>query len=88
MHVNDSTSNVLDRARRQLGLSQGDLWFNYFGLGGMGSAIDLEAYLAGILEPSPHDHDLIAHALNEHFTVLGQNHPVPYSADEPPAIKR
>jgi hypothetical protein len=64
-----------------LGLSQEDLWCRYFELGGMASAVDLEAYLAGILEPSAHDHDLIAHALNEFFTERGQNHPVPYLAD-------
>ena len=80
--MTDPVGNVLDRARLQLGLSRGDLWFHYFELGGMGSELDLEAFLADILEPSPHDHDLIAHALNERFSEIGQNHPVPYLADE------
>jgi hypothetical protein len=79
--MTERSGAVLDRARIELGLSQGDLWFHYFALGGMSSAIDVEAYLADILEPSTHDHDLIAHALNELFTELGQNHPVPYLAD-------
>ena len=79
--VNELPTNVLDRARISLGLSQGELWFHYFELGGMSSAIELEAFLVDILEPSDHDHDLIAHALNECFTEIGQNHPVPYLAD-------
>jgi hypothetical protein len=79
--MTERSGAVLDRARIELGLSQGDLWFHYFALGGMSSAIDVEAFLADILEPTAHDHDLIAHALNELFTELGQNHPVPYLAD-------
>jgi len=79
--VPDRSGAVLDEARLELGLSQGDLWFHYFELGGMSSAIDVEAFLVGILQPSSHDHDLIAHALNELFTELGKNHPIPYLAD-------
>ena len=79
--MSERSPSTLDQARLELGLSRADLWFHYFELGGMSSAIDLEAFLAGILEPSAHDHDLIAHALNESFTALGRNHPVPYLAD-------
>ena len=38
----------------------------------------------GALEPSAHDHDLIAHALNERFVELGGNHPVAYVRDDGP----
>ena len=31
----------------------------------------------------PHDRDLLAVALNERFTEIGGDHPIPYSADEP-----
>ena len=79
--MSDRASGLLDRARLKLGLTQAELWFHYFELGGMSSALDVEAYLVGVLEPSAHDHDLIAHALNEFFSELGQNHPVPYFAD-------
>ncbi len=44
----------------------------------MGTAVELEAHLFGALPPTDHDHDLIAHALNERFVELGGNHPVPY----------
>jgi hypothetical protein len=57
------------------------MFWRYFELGGMSSPLELEAICYGALEPSPHDHDVIAHALNEHYTALGRNHPVPYSDD-------
>jgi hypothetical protein len=73
---------VLDQYRRDACLSHSDLWLRYFELGGMSTAFELEAFLYGALEPSPHDHDVIAHALNERFVELGGNHPVPYAEDE------
>jgi hypothetical protein len=75
-------SGVLDRSRQDADLSHGELWLRYFELGGMSTAFELEAFLYGALEPSPHDHDVIAHALNERFVELGGNHPVPYTEDE------
>ena len=73
------TSDELDRARRDATLSHADLFLRYFELGGMSSALELEAFCYGFLQPSAHDHDLLAHALNERFSELGRNHPVPYS---------
>jgi len=75
-------ADVLDRYRRNAGLSHGDLWLRYFELGGMSNAFELEAILCGALEPSPHDREVIAHALNERFVELGGNHPVPYSESD------
>jgi hypothetical protein len=71
--------DVLDRYRRDAGLSHGDLWLRYFELGGMSNAVELEAFLYGALQPSAHDREVIAQALNERFVELGGNHPVPYS---------
>jgi hypothetical protein len=71
-------ADLLDRYRLNAGLSHGDLWLRYFELGGMDDALELEAILYGALEPSPHDREVIAHALNERFVELGGNHPVPY----------
>lgn len=71
---------TLDRYRIDAGLSHGDLWMRYFELGGMSSALELEAILYGALDPSAHDREVIAHALNERFVELGGNHPVPYLA--------
>ena len=75
------SSDVLDRSRQAAGLSHSELWMRYFALGGMSTALELEAFLYGALEPSSHDHDVIAHALNERFVELGGNHPVPYADD-------
>ena len=73
---------VLEQARRNVGLSHGELWLRYFALGGMCTAFEVEAILYGALEPSAHDHDVIVQALNERFAEIGENHPVPYSDNE------
>jgi hypothetical protein len=75
-------ADMLDGYRRDAGLSHGDLWLRYFELGGMSNAMELEAILYGALEPSPHDREVIAHALNERFVELGGNHPVPYTESD------
>lgn len=72
---------TLDAYRRDAGLSQSELWFRYFELGGMSTTFQLEACLHGALRASSHDYDVIAHALNERFAELGGDHPVPYSDD-------
>ena len=77
----DSPIDQLDHFRQDAALSHGELWLRYFELGGMSTGLQLEAYLYGALEPSRHDHDVIAHALNERFVELGGNHPVPYDED-------
>ena len=35
--------DVLEQARRDLGLSVDDLWYRYFALGGMSAALEVEA---------------------------------------------
>ena len=71
----------LDTFRQEAGLSLGELWLRYFELGGMSTGLQLEAFLYGVLLPSTHDHDVIAHAINERFVELGRNHPVAYWKD-------
>ena len=69
----------LNSFREEAGLSHGELWLRYFEMGGMSTRLELEAFLCGALMPSAHNHDLIAHAINERFVELGGNHPVAYS---------
>ena len=76
---------ILERSRREIGMSVDDLWMRYFALGGMSTALEIEAYLVGALVVPNHDHDVIAVALNERFAELGGDHPVPYSGDGQPA---
>jgi hypothetical protein len=85
MPMAEAPLDVLDLFRIDAALSHGDLWLRYFELGGMSTGLQLEAYLYGALRPTSHDHDIIAHALNERFVELGGNHPVPYAEDDLPA---
>jgi hypothetical protein len=73
----------LEQGRIGSGLSLGELFLRYFELGGMSSALQMEAFLYNALEPTSHDHDVVAQALNERYVELGGNHPVPYWSDEP-----
>ena len=79
--MTESAIYELDGFRRDAGLSHGELWLRYFELGGMSTGFELEGFLYGVLSPSAHDRDVIAHALNERFVELGRNHPVAYSRD-------
>ncbi len=73
------SADVLDQYRQWAGLSQAELWLRYCEVGGMRTALEVEAFVFGTLVPSAHDHDLLAQALNDRFVELGGNHPVPYS---------
>ena len=79
----NNSSGQLEQARIDVGLSHGELWIRYFALGGMSTALELEAYLYEALTPTDHEHDLVASALNERFSELGGDHPIPYTDDEP-----
>lgn len=78
----ERSADELDQARRDTELSHGELWLRYFELGGMSTALEVEAFLCGALQPSAHDHDVIVHALNERHVELGGSHFVAYSDDE------
>jgi hypothetical protein len=56
-----------------------ELWTAQLALGGALSKQELRAVLLGDRELTAHEHDVVAQALNDHFTERGQNHPVPYS---------
>lgn len=71
--------DALNVAREAAGLSMSELYLRYFGLGGMSPALELEAVVYGALATTSLDRDRIVHALNERFTELGRNHPVPYA---------
>ncbi len=74
--------DVLERARCEVGLAHFELWLRYFALGGMSTALELEAYLYGALEATTHDRDVIAVALNERISELGAGQLVANSDDE------
>lgn len=72
----------LEEARRKLNLSVSDIWLRYFAVGGMSTELEIEAVLYGALLVSEADRDLLSVALNERFSELGGDHPMPYSTDE------
>ena len=71
---------ILEEGRRLASLSIGQLWWSYLALGGTASPTGLAAYLSGKLRPDAQQYNLIAQALNDHLTDLGQDQPVPYSS--------
>ena len=73
--------DVLEHARRDLGLTVSELWLRYFALGGMSTALEIEALLYGALVADSHDRDIVAVALNERYAELGGDHPVAYADD-------
>lgn len=75
--------DVLEVARRDVGFSLTELWCHYFALGGMYTALEIDAVLNGALVMGAVDRDRLAVALNERYAELGGDHPVPYVADEP-----
>lgn len=73
----------LELARRDVGISVTELWVQYFGLGGMATALEIDACLNGTLVASIEDRDLLSVALNERYAENGDDHPLPYAGDEP-----
>ncbi len=79
MRVELPRHQVLEEARRRAAIPIEDLWLRYFSLGGRASPLELEAFLRGALHPEAAEYNMIAHALNEHYMLRGENHPVPYA---------
>jgi hypothetical protein len=68
----------LEDARRKLGLSIMEVWVDYFALGGILNATQLDRYLSGDGEIGNADRNVLVHALNEVFHDRGHNHPLAY----------
>jgi hypothetical protein len=68
----------METFRHQADLTASELWWAYFALGGNATPHQLDDFLTGTVPSGRGDHDLLAQALNERFTSLGQDSPVPY----------
>ncbi len=77
------TKDVSEHTRDDAGLSGPELWRRYVELGGMSTSDEVESILRLETLPTSHDHNILAHALNERFTELGGNHPVGYEEAMP-----
>ena len=74
-----SDARLLEPARVLAGLTIRDLWFGYLALGGEADVAEMEAYLTGALVTEDREYDFLAQAINDRFTDIGMDHPVPYS---------
>ncbi|SDT09521.1 hypothetical protein SAMN04488543_3020 [Friedmanniella luteola] len=63
-------------SRADLRLSE--LWLAYFALGGNAGQYEVEAYLTGMTELGDHEHNVLAHALNEELDDRGSAERAPY----------
>jgi hypothetical protein len=75
---------MLREALKAADISVGDLWLNYFSIGGEVGEYEVEAYLQGLLSLPPIQRDLLAMAANELIDAIPRTH-APYSEDFPQA---
>jgi hypothetical protein len=80
MMNNDRAEPELVNAVIASDLTVKDLWLRYLALGGSRTRQDLQNYLSGDSAWVARDHDMLAHALNEHLRACGSRYSVPYSA--------
>ncbi|GAA1426349.1 hypothetical protein GCM10009616_00660 [Microlunatus lacustris] len=59
-----------------------DLWLAYYALGGSAGQYEVEAYLAGLMPLSAHEHNVLAHAINERLSELPPPPRAPYRKPE------
>ena len=63
------------------GMTYEQLWVSYIGLGGTLDRDQLQTSLEGKSPLGSYEHDMVAQALNDHFTERGLNHPVAYARE-------
>ena len=73
--------DLAELCRQHKTLSLGELWLHCFALGSDNTPLQLDAFLHGALRPTPHEFNLIAVAVNEHFVDVGVDQFVPYIED-------
>ena len=58
------------------GLTPAELWLAYIAIGGTVGKAQVAAYARGQDHPDSYQHNMIAQAINDHFTDRGGDHPV------------
>lgn len=86
MEIDDDDLQLkqLRQALPLAGLTVGELWLKYFGIGGSAGQFEIEAYLYAAHALPTLERDLVAHAINERFMDLNMDLRVPYSTDIDP----
>jgi hypothetical protein len=73
----NSRYEVFAAAHRKAEWTLQSLWIDYLKLGGMLTAFDLDAFLAGLVPMQTKEQDVLACALNERLWDLGETLRVP-----------
>lgn len=81
----DDQRRALEIACRRANVSVDDLWLGYFSLGGDAGAVEVEAYLHGLMPLPAGQRDILAHAANEHLDDLTTRLRIPYARVVRPA---
>src|SRR5215218_11306531 len=76
----EEQSRLLREALKRADITPGDLWLNYFSIGGAVGEYEVQAYLQGLLSLPPLQRDLLACAANELIDDLPRPR-APYSDD-------
>jgi hypothetical protein len=71
---------AIEGAVRYAELTLEQLWTRYFALGGDLDLVDVDAFLAGLVQLPPLQRDMLAHAVNERLDELAGQRRVPYTA--------
>ncbi|MBP1134588.1 hypothetical protein JOE31_000820 [Arthrobacter sp. PvP023] len=79
-HNEPDQRRQLRAALKAVGLTPGELWLNYFSIGGNVGEYEVEAYLQGLLSLPPVQRDLLAMAANELIEAVPRLY-APYSDD-------
>ena len=73
----------LREGMRNVKWSASDLWAASVGIGAYMANSDVERITNGRQKPSPIVYDVLASALNERLSEIGQDHPIRYWSDLP-----
>ena len=79
--MSTASAAAIHAGRESAGWTITELWVAAVGIGGGFSWADIEAIDADTQDATPLEHDILASALNDHFSGLGEDHPVTYWSD-------
>jgi hypothetical protein len=77
-HSPDDHRVALARSFVSTGMRVEELWLAYFALGGSAGRYEVEAYLAGLMPMTAHEHNVLAQAVNERLAELAPPPRAPY----------
>ena len=76
----EAQRTAMESAVRYAGLSLEQLWTRYFALGGDLDLVEIDGFLAGLMQLPQLQRDMLAHAVNERLDELFGQRRVPYSS--------